>query len=127
MYGPIVKKIVHFEGEVPSGSGYREAEPWFELRGGPHTKVGQDTGPRQVWSHREAGLPQLSPNSTRFRPGQVRLGPHVISHPPPVRARRSAARGQCGRAELALRHPCVRCRPAGAVARAEGLSWPQIG
>ena len=22
MYGPILKKIVHFEGEVPSGSGY---------------------------------------------------------------------------------------------------------
>jgi hypothetical protein len=56
-----------------------------------------------------------------------RLGPHVISHPPPVRARRSAARGQCGRAELALRHRCLRCRPGGAVARAEGLSWPQIG
>jgi hypothetical protein len=57
----------------------------------------------------------------------LRLGTHVISHPPLVRARRSAARGQCGRAELALRHRCVRCRPDGAVARAKVLSWPQIG
>ena len=64
---------------------------------------------------------------TRFMPDHRRLGPHVLSHPPPVRARRSAARGQCGRAELALRHRCLRCRPGGAAARAEGLSWPQIG
>jgi len=64
---------------------------------------------------------------TRFMPDQRRLGTHGLSHPPPVRARRSAARGQCGRAELALRHRCLRCRPGGAVARAEGLSWPQIG
>ena len=64
---------------------------------------------------------------TRFMPDHRRLGPHVLSHPPPVRARRSAARGQCGRAELALRHRCLRCRPGGAAARAEVLSWPQIG
>ena len=67
------------------------------------------------------------PRPARFMPLPMRLGTHVISHPPPVRARRSAARGQCGRAELALRHRCVRCRPAGAVARAKVLSWPQIG
>ena len=64
---------------------------------------------------------------TRFMPDHRRLGTHVLSHPPPVRARRSAARGQCGRAELALRHRCLRCRPGGAVARAKVLSWPQIG
>ena len=57
----------------------------------------------------------------------LRLGTHVLSHPPPVRARRSAARGQCGRAELALRQRCLRCRPGGAAARAKGLSWPQVG
>jgi hypothetical protein len=67
------------------------------------------------------------PRPARFMPLPMRLGPHVISHPPPVRARRSAARGQCGRAELALRHRCVRCRPGGAAPRAEVLSWPQIG
>lgn len=67
------------------------------------------------------------PRPARFMPLPMRLGTHVLSHPPPVRARRSAARGQCGRAELALRHRCLRCRPGGAVARAEGLSWPQIG
>ena len=64
---------------------------------------------------------------TRFMPDYSRLGTQVLSHPPPVRARRSAARGQCGRAELALRQRCVRCRPAGAAPRAEVLSWPQIG
>jgi len=67
------------------------------------------------------------PRPARFMPLPMRLGTHVLSHPPPVRARRSAARGQCGRAELALRHRCLRCRPGGAAARAEGLSWPQIG
>jgi hypothetical protein len=30
-----------------------EAEAWFHLR---HPNLGQDTGPRQVWSHREASL-----------------------------------------------------------------------
>ena len=64
---------------------------------------------------------------TRFMPDHRRLGTHVLSHPPPVRARRSAARGQCGRAEIALRQRCLRCRPGGAVARAKVLSWPQIG
>ena len=34
-----------------------EAEAWFQSLGGGHTNLGQDTGPRQVWSHREAGLP----------------------------------------------------------------------
>ena len=63
----------------------------------------------------------------RVMPQPMRLGTHVLSHPPPVRARRSAARGQCGRAELALRHRCLRCRPGGAAARAKVLSWPQIG
>ena len=35
-----------------------EAEAWFELRGGGHTKIGQveDTGHQPVWSHREASL-----------------------------------------------------------------------
>ena len=67
------------------------------------------------------------PRPARFMPLPMRLGTHVLSHPPPVRARRSAARGQCGRAELALRQRCLRCRPGGAVARAKVLSWPQIG
>ena len=71
------------------------------------------------------GEPDSRP--ARFMPQPMRLGTHVLSHPPPVRARRSAARGQCGRAELALRQRCLRCRPGGAVARAKVLSWPQIG
>ena len=33
-----------------------EAEAWFQLRGWRQTFLGQDTGPRQVWSHREASL-----------------------------------------------------------------------
>ena len=37
-----------------------EAEAWFQLRRGRHTFLGQDTGPRQVRSHREAGLTQKS-------------------------------------------------------------------
>ena len=36
-----------------------EAEAWFQRRGGGQTFFGQDTGPRQVWSHREAGLPPI--------------------------------------------------------------------
>ena len=67
------------------------------------------------------------PRPARCMPLPMRLGTHVLSHPPPVRARRSAARGQCGRAEIALRQRCLRCRPGGAVARAKVLSWPQIG
>jgi len=43
-----------------------------------------------------------------------------------VRARRSATRGQCGRAELALRLCCVRSRPGGAPARAKVLSWLRL-
>ena len=37
-----------------------EAEAWFQLRGGGHPFRGQDTGPRQVWSHRDPGLTQKS-------------------------------------------------------------------
>ena len=33
-----------------------EAEAWFQRIGGGHPNLGQDTGPRQVWSHREASL-----------------------------------------------------------------------
>ena len=66
------------------------------------------------------------PRPARFMPLPMRLGTHGLSHPPPVRARRSAARGQCGRAELALRHRCLRCRPGGAAPRAEVLSWPKL-
>ena len=55
----------HIRRDLVSSSRRRlgEAEPWFERRGGGHPIVGQDTGPRQVWSHREASLP---PIFTRF-------------------------------------------------------------
>jgi hypothetical protein len=33
-----------------------EAEAWLQLLRGRQTFLGQDTGPRQVWSHREASL-----------------------------------------------------------------------
>ena len=48
----------HIRRDLASSSIRRlgEAEAWFQLRGGPHTFFGQGTGPRQVWSHREASL-----------------------------------------------------------------------
>ena len=48
----------HIRRDLASSSRRRigEAEAWFQLGGGPHTFFGQGTGPRQVWSHREASL-----------------------------------------------------------------------
>ena len=54
-----------------------EAEPWFELRGGGHPKVGQDTGPRQVWSHREAGLTQKSHALCLTNAASVPMSSHI--------------------------------------------------
>ena len=55
----------HIRRDLASSSRRRlgEAEPWFQIIGGGHPNLGQDTGPRQVWSHREASLP---PIFTRF-------------------------------------------------------------
>jgi hypothetical protein len=52
----------HIRRDLASSSRRRigEAEACFQLGGGPHTFFGQGTGPRQVWSHREAGLTQKS-------------------------------------------------------------------
>jgi hypothetical protein len=48
----------HIRRDLVSSSRRRlgEAEAWFELLRGGQTFLGQDTGPRQVWSHREASL-----------------------------------------------------------------------
>jgi hypothetical protein len=48
----------HIRRDLASSSIRRigEAEAWFQIVGGGHTKLGQDTGHQQVWSHREAGL-----------------------------------------------------------------------
>ena len=50
----------HIRRDLASSSRRRigEAEAWFQLRGWRQTFRGQDTGHQQVWSHREAGLPQ---------------------------------------------------------------------
>ena len=118
----------HSRRDLVSSSARRlgEAEAWLQRIGGPHTKLGQDTGPRQVWSHREAsltrGLHALCPSPCASVP--------ISSHIPLQCARAGLLLGASVgalTAELALRHRCVRYRPAGAVARAEGLSWPQIG
>ena len=61
-------------------------------------------------------------NCTRIRSNCVRLGTHALSLHPPLRAQMSAARGACGRAELALRRRCVGCPAGGAAPRAKGLS-----
>jgi hypothetical protein len=61
-------------------------------------------------------------NCTRIRSNCVRLGTHALSLHPPLRAQMSAARGACGRAELALRRRCVGCPSGGAAPRAKGLS-----
>ena len=58
----------------------------------------------------------------RIRSMPVRLGTHALSLHPPLRAQISAARGACGRAELALRRRCVGCPSGGAAPRAKGLS-----
>jgi hypothetical protein len=49
----------HIRRDLVSSSRRRlgEAEAWFQSLGGGHPNLGQDTGPRQVWSHREASLP----------------------------------------------------------------------
>jgi hypothetical protein len=48
----------HIRRDLASSSRRRigEAEAWLQLRGGPQTFRAQDTGPRQVRSHREASL-----------------------------------------------------------------------
>ena len=58
----------------------------------------------------------------RIRSNPVRLGTNALSLHPPLRAQMSAARGVCGRAELALRRRCVGCPSGGAAPRAKGLS-----
>ena len=61
-------------------------------------------------------------NITRIKSNHMRLGTHALSLHPPLRAQMSAARGACGRAELALRRRCVGCPAGGAAPRAKGLS-----
>ena len=94
-----------------------EAEAWFQLRGGRGAYLSRPRYRPSAGVEPSGGGPPPDLHTLYAR--SLRLGTHVLSHPPPVRARRSAARGQCGRAELALRHRCLRCRPGGAVARAE--------
>ena len=61
-------------------------------------------------------------NRTRIRSNPVRLGTHVLSLHPPLRAQMSAARRECGRVELALRRRYVGYPAGGAAPRAKGLS-----
>ena len=58
----------------------------------------------------------------RIRSMPVRLGTHVLSLHPPLRAQMSAARRECGRVELALRRRYVGYPAGGAAPRAKGLS-----
>jgi hypothetical protein len=69
----------HIRRDLASSSGRRlgEAEPWFELCRGGHTFCGQDTGPRQVWSHREAGLTQKSHALCLTNAASVPMSSHI--------------------------------------------------
>ena len=54
-----------------------EAEAWFELCRGGHPFFGQDTGPRQVRSHREAGLTQKSHALCLTNAASVPMSSHI--------------------------------------------------
>ena len=69
----------HIRRDLASSSIRRlgEAEAWFQIIGGGHTNLGQDTGPRQVWSHREASLTQKSHASCLTIVASVPMSSHI--------------------------------------------------
>jgi hypothetical protein len=69
----------HIRRDLASSSRRRlgEAEAWLELRGGGHPFRGQDTGPRQVWSHREAGLPPIFTRCMLVLCASVPMSSHI--------------------------------------------------